>query len=102
MKRIPALLLTVSLSAGPMMAQEAGEGADALRDGAGSLLRDLLDEVGPRMKELSDALRGMEIQGLGIEDLDDYRAPEVLPNGDIIIRRRTPIERPLADGEVEL
>ena len=38
-----------------------------------------------------------------VGDLSAYHAPEVLPNGDIIIRRKTPQEtEPLPEGEIEL
>jgi hypothetical protein len=49
----------------------------------GPALRDLMDQVG---------------------DLSAYHAPEVLPNGDIIIRRKTPQEMQdiPPDGEIEL
>ena len=40
-----------------------------------------------------------------IEELNAYHPPEVLPNGDIIIRRKTELERQMEknrDGEIEL
>jgi len=33
---------------------------------------------------------------------EEYEMPEVLPNGDIIIRRKAPALRPPRDGEVDL
>ena len=56
------------------------------------------------MQEMEPALD--ELGGL-LENLDAYHPPEVLPNGDIIIRRKTPLEKELEDeigeeGEVEL
>ena len=53
------------------------------------------------MAEMEPAMEGME--GL-LEDLSAYHPPEILPNGDIIIRRRTPVDRDPDDetGEVEL
>ena len=39
-----------------------------------------------------------------IDDIRNYHPPEVLPNGDIIIRRKTPAElaAPPAEGEIDL
>ena len=34
-------------------------------------------------------------------EVDNYNAPEMLPNGDIIIRRKTPLEN-TPEGETEL
>jgi hypothetical protein len=36
-----------------------------------------------------------------IGDVRNYHAPEMLPNGDIIIRRRVPVADP-PDDEVEI
>lgn len=57
-------------------------------------MRGLMDEMGP-------AVEGME--GL-MEDLSVYHPPEILPNGDIIIRRKVPVERgpDEEDGKVDL
>ena len=56
-------------------------------------MKGLIDEMEP-------AVNGLE--GF-LEDLNSYHAPEVLPNGDIIIRRKTPEERgEIDEGEVEL
>ena len=37
-----------------------------------------------------------------LEDLDAYHLPEVLPNGDIIIRRKVPLIPEKEEGEVEI
>lgn len=75
-------------------AQAEGSGLDTFRDEAGSLLREFMDGIeshfdtlGPRLRELADSLGGMTA----------YEPPELLPNGDIIIRRRTPPEEPPAE-----
>ncbi len=59
------------------------EGLDELADGMRQLFEGLSDEVVPLMEGLADRLKG----------LDAYHAPEVLLNGDIIIRRKTPLEQ---------
>ena len=74
------------------------EMAPALRE-----LEGLADEVGPAMRLLADEMgpRLAEILST-IDDIRNYDAPEILPNGDIIIRRRTdaPVYEP--EGEIEL
>jgi len=52
--------------------------AEALR----LFMRGLLEEMEPAIDDFSALL----------DNLDAYHAPEVLPNGDIIIRRKTPLE----------
>ncbi|MFY0692141.1 MAG: AAA+ family ATPase [Paracoccaceae bacterium] len=47
-----------------------------------SLLEGLSDELAPMLEGLNERLRG----------LGSYEAPEILPNGDIIIRRKPPAE----------
>ena len=94
MKRIAPLMIAAVL-AGPVQAQndELSEGIDLLDEGARLLLRGLMNEMSPALKDLEQALR----------DLSAYHPPEVLPNGDIIIRRKTPLEPEIGeDGEVEL
>lgn len=80
-----ALITALWLAAGPAAAQNSDmdEGKDLLSEGTRLLLRGLLAEMEPALRELQGALR----------DLDAYHAPEILPNGDIIIRRKTPEER---------
>lgn len=66
--------------------------AEALR----LFMQGLMKEMEPALDDLSELL----------DNLDAYHPPEMLPNGDIIIRRKTPLERALEgeedDGEVEL
>lgn len=64
----------------PAQAQEA----DSLTDRMGRLFSDLMAEVDPWMADLLDKLG----------DLTGWHAPEVLPNGDILIRRRAPEDQP--------
>ncbi len=109
--RIARAALVAALIATPTIGQdvdppagtdELREGADLLRDGASQLLRGLLDDMEPAMRDLAETLDGWKIEGFSIRDLDDYQPPEMLPNGDIILRRKTPLERPLDEGEIEL
>ena len=69
----------------------------ALRD-----LEDLTREAGPLLEQLERDL-STALEGLG-ENLNAYHPPEILPNGDIIIRRKDPlpdVERN-PDGTVDL
>lgn len=95
-----AFVTALSLITTPLAAQDAdmSEGLDLLGQGMELLLEGLMDEIGPALKELGPALKSLEGK---IIDLNAYHAPEVLPNGDIIIRRKTPLE-PLEDGEVDI
>lgn len=72
------------------------EGLDLLEEGAKLLFRGLRDDIEPSMRntmeQMVEMMRDLNWNGLGIDDLDDYHPPEVLPNGDIIIRRRTPLD----------
>ncbi len=105
-----------ALLAAPVAAQndDLREGGGLLRDGARSLFRGLVQEMEPALDELRGladqaepklralqedveprlrALQnGIEPMLLGlkdrIDDLANYQAPEVLENGDIILRRR--------------
>ena len=68
---------------------------DLLSQGSRLLLRGLIGELEPALRELEGALN----------DLNAYYPPEILPNGDIIIRRKVPLQvKPETgeDGEIEL
>lgn len=93
------LCLTVSLCLflTPATAHEdpgsdMAEGLDLLSEGTRLLLRGLVDEMEPALREL---------QGL-VDDLGAYHPPEMLPNGDIILRRKTPLEPGGEGEEIEL
>lgn len=82
--------------------QDMAEGADLLERGARLFLRGLMDELEPTFKELSESVEPALRQLLElVEDFDAYHPPERLPNGDIIIRRKTPLER-AEDDEIEI
>lgn len=92
-----ALCLAAGPVAGPAAAQEGDveEGMNLLSEGTRLLLRGLLAEMEPALRELRGAL----------DELNAYHPPEMLPNGDIIIRRKTPeeIEAARPDGkEIEI
>lgn len=80
------------------------EGLELLERGMRQFFEGLGDEMEPALRELAEnmepALR--ELLGL-IEDFDAYHMPEMLPNGDIIIRRKTPlVPEEAPQGEIEI
>lgn len=89
--RIFLVLLGLGL-AGPAIAEnhEPSEGRDLMQEAMRLFMRGLMEEMEPALEDLSDLL----------DQIDTYHPPEVLPNGDIIIRRKTPLPEP--EGEVEL
>ena len=80
------------LAAVPAFAQEAEEepqGRDLMAEALRLFMQGFMAEMEPTLEDL---------QGF-VEDLNAYHPPEVLPNGDIIIRRKTPLELEAEDGE---
>lgn len=115
MNRIAIPLTALMLSAAPLMAQEAGdesvdEGFSLLEEGAKIIMRSMLDEVEPALKDLQFQLgeawgeMGPMLHDLSamIGDIKNYHAPEVLPNGDIIIRRKSPEELAMPEPGEEI
>ncbi|WP_206614999.1 AAA+ family ATPase [Mesobaculum littorinae] len=106
--RATTLGLGLAFSSGPALAQDAGDDDNMVSEGLRLFFRGILDDVEPHMRDMADALEGWDLDGLDIDDLDNYQSPEVLPDGDIIIRRRddAPPYRPELprdpDTEVEL
>ena len=108
-----ALILSATIGA----AQDKEEGFDLMEEGAKLLLRGLMtemepqlkeleefaQEVGPAMKLLADEM-GPALAALmnQIDDIRNYDAPELLPNGDIIIRRRVEAPEYEPGEEIEL
>ena len=106
---IVALATAASLSS-PLLAESEGdtmsdnpkfsEGAELLNRGFQLLLEGLANEVEPMADKWAEGWAEL-VQRFG--DMNAYYPPETLPNGDIIIRRRTPLvpeDEPL--GETEL
>jgi len=110
---------SAALAAWPLLAQQVekdpegpGAGWSLMEEGARLMLRGLMSEMEPALRDLEPAFR--ELQGI-IGDLGVYHAPEILPNGDIILRRRVPLRPgpgdddapgnalpPPAGGEIDL
>jgi len=97
MKYFAAYTLCAALAATPALAENDDslrEGMDLLSEGTRLLLKGLLGDIQPALRELEDALN----------DLNAFHPPEVLPNGDIIIRRKVPkmVTPPGEESEIEL
>ncbi|WP_127114283.1 hypothetical protein [Shimia sediminis] len=111
---LPRLALVAALAASPVMAEETPEGRSMMEDGILLFLEGLqkqmeptmdelqtwADELGPALRsfteEMGPALADLMEQ---VEDWSAYHPPEVLPNGDIIIRRKQPEEVPQGADE---
>ncbi|WP_422825924.1 hypothetical protein [Thalassococcus sp. BH17M4-6] len=107
----------------PAFAQQAEEedGFSLMEEGAKLLFRGLMQEMEPALDELQGLAEDIKpqlrdfVREMGpalrelmteVQDWSVYHPPEMLPNGDIILRRKTPEElkqepdRP--EGEIEL
>lgn len=124
MKQIIAPIFVLCLSAAPVLAQDKGDkGFSLMEEGAKLFFKGIMQEMEPAMDDLKSFAETMEpamrqfVREMGpalaevlkkVDDLTLYYPPEMLPNGDIIMRRKQPAppvapEAP-ADrgGEVEL
>ena len=111
MRLVIALSFAAALAAAPLAAQESeaeppgeiAEGFSLMEEGAKLLMRGLAEEMEPALEELQDMAREIEpalrafAAEMGpaltelmrlVDEIRYYEVPEVLPNGDIILRRR--------------
>ena len=108
-----ALVLTVFLAC-PALAETlppdpGDQGISLMQQGAEMLLRHMMSKVDPGLEDMAQALKEaqpnlMKLMAL-IDDIKNYHAPEVLQNGDILIRRKTPAElqpKALPEGGIDL
>ena len=94
MKRA-ALILCLALSHSAAAQDEPGQGLNLMEEAMRLFMRGLLQEMEPALDDLRDLVAG----------IDAYHPPEVLENGDILIRRKTPEELeadPPAEGEIDI
>jgi hypothetical protein len=89
--RILAIILTLTIAA-PALAEE-DRGRDLMNEALRLFMRGLMAEMEPALSDLETLLK----------NFDTYHPPEVLPNGDIIIRRKRPVDAEDEDkGDIEL
>ncbi len=103
------VILACSLSL-PLSAQEAGndDPLSLMEEGAKLFFRGIIEEMEPAMDDLRGLAEDMQpalrqfVQEMGpalaemvdkVDDWTSYHPPEILPNGDIILRRKTPAEQ---------
>jgi hypothetical protein len=111
MRTLLATLALAAASALPALSEEppAGSGSVAaveegfslLERGARMIMRSMIDEMEPALRDAQREL-GQSFEEWGpalaevlakVGDLSAYHAPEVLPNGDILIRKKRHDER---------
>ena len=114
MKRLLPITLALALAAVPLQAEEDGmsimergaqlffeglmkemepaiEEFSGLADQIGPAMRDFAEQMGPKLSDLLDE----------VKDWSVYEAPEILPNGDIIIRRKPDQQQPEEEVQKE-
>lgn len=123
MKHLIYITTALALCVSPAAAQDDGtdidDGVNLMEEGAKLLLRGLMTEMEPAIADLRDLADEMEpamrdmMAEMGpaladminkIDDFRNYDAPEILPNGDIIMRRRAeaPEFTPVPQTEIDL
>ena len=109
MKRMIVPFLFCALVA-PAMAQDVpadvDKGVSLMQEGAKLLLQELMSNMEPAMQDMGRALSELQpamtdlLAMMG--DVTKYHAPEMLENGDIIIRHKTPAELAPKAAEIDL
>ncbi|MDF1669836.1 MAG: hypothetical protein P1U83_09490 [Roseovarius sp.] len=119
MKRFVITTGALLLSTLPLQAQEEDEGFSLMERGAQLFFEGIRREMEPALDDLMALADDMEpvlrdfVSEMGpafvellsqIEDLSAYHPPEILPNGDIILRKKTPEEMPdePIEGEIDI
>ncbi|MFZ7090113.1 hypothetical protein [Primorskyibacter sp. 2E233] len=118
MKQFAAPLIALALVATPLAAQDADEdGFSLMEEGVQMFLRGLMSEMEPALQDLEGmaqeiqpflndfaAEMGPALKDLvgKVEDWSVYHPPEMLPNGDIILRKKTEQEMAEENEEIEL
>lgn len=87
--------LAAMLAAAPARAESPTPPEKPLSEQIEEALRGLVEQVEPALEQLRDTFRVLE----RVDSLEHYEKPEILPNGDIIIRRKP--EAPPYEPEAE-
>lgn len=86
--RLARLLAVIGLAAGLAIssaeANSQGTEERPLSEELDQVFRDMVEQMKPALDELLETLKVLE----NIDSIEHYERPEILPNGDIIIRRR--------------
>lgn len=118
MKRFLCMTIIAFSLASPAASDDAQDGTSLMEEGAKLFFRGLQQQAEPAMKELRALIQNMGpamqefVQEMGpalnelmlqIDDLSNYEAPEMLPNGDIIMRRKPDIPKSTPEeDEIEI
>ncbi|WP_299848513.1 hypothetical protein [uncultured Roseovarius sp.] len=120
MKPFTLTLAAALIATLPLQAQETEEsdGFSLMEEGAKLFFRGIMEEMEPALDDLQGLADEMQpalrdfVDQMGpaladllgkVDDLNAYHPPEMLPNGDIILRRKTPLEQAEEpQGEIEL
>jgi len=107
-----------AMPATPVLSEDSTKngGTSLIEDGAKMFLEGLMREFEPAMKDLQGLADTMQpamrsfLREMGpalgdilekVQDFSAYHAPEILPNGDIIMRKKTPKEMDVPEAETE-
>ncbi|MGH1355641.1 MAG: hypothetical protein ACRBBS_11250 [Thalassovita sp.] len=121
MKQIFPPVAALTLCAAPAFAEDTQDnGLSLMEEGAKLFFQGIMQEMEPAMDDLKSLADTMEpamrqfVREMGpaladvlkkVDDLTLYHPPEMLPNGDIIMRRKEAQEPPVsvpANPEIEL
>lgn len=90
----------------PAPSAEVEEGFSLMEEGAKLLFKGLMSGMEPAMQDMGRALAEMEpaLRDLMVMmgDIGSYHPPEMQANGDILIRRKTAVERLQKGPEIDL
>lgn len=88
--------LTAGLAVLPAQAGSPEAEERPLSEELDTLFREMIEKMKPALDELLETLEVLE----NIDSIEHYERPEIMPNGDIIIRRRDDAPAlPENDGE---
>ena len=79
-----ALVIAAAVAASPVRAEPAEEPEKPLSERLEEAIRGLVESVEPTLEQLRDTFAVFE----RIDSLENYEEPEILPNGDVIMRRK--------------
>jgi len=119
MKQLAPLAVVLAMAVQPVTAQDNSEGFNLMEEGARLFFKGIMQEMEPALKELEGVAQDMQpalqdfARNMGpalkdllaeVEDWSVYEAPEMLPNGDIILRRKQPKTPDMTENpdEIEL
>ena len=105
MKKLFCILVVILFVTQPVAAQE-DDGSSLMERGAQDFLEGLLKEMQPAWREMQGFMNEMgpamiELMDQ-VKDWSTYEAPEILDNGDIIIRRKPEEKEPPKLDQVDM